>query len=279
MTAWMSDIKVKLFSHSGCGTSFQDQLPNSPPATLPLDKPKERQFAMIGWSSAHETSDDCVSACQRRTVMLVLFCFLNFYCSVNLQHKCFEQTILRSLCFVRLSARLNLSDIAILHTPNTVHCNIHNILYRSTKKAFEEVRLFYGMPQLSVIAVWMQVLKPVMFLLSKLVSVLSCISDAMTQMCCQWILQSGSSRSEGGECIHAHTDVIKISCPFTTLCQCSWQSLLFQQREDRRRQVQLVSQVSRFLSSGQRFGVHFTVLDSFCYCLSYNLGSDVILIA
>lgn len=51
--------------------------------------------------------------------------------------------------------------------------------------------------------------------------------------------------------------------PSSTWWQCSWQCLLSQQREDRRRQVQLVSQVSSFLSSGQRLGFHVTVLDSF----------------
>lgn len=64
--------------------------------------------------------------------------------------------------------------------------------------------------------------------------------------------------------------------PSPTWWQCSWQFLLSQQREDRRRQVQLVSQVSSFLSSGQRlwFPRHCPRFIFFVICLSHNLGSE-----
>lgn len=66
-------------------------------------------------------------------------------------------------------------------------------------------------------SVQMQVLKAesCLCLMSELVSVLSCISEAVKKGCCQWISQSGygSSDRPKGKHIHAHHNVIYIFVP------------------------------------------------------------------
>lgn len=111
-------------------------------------------------------------------------------------------------------------------------------------------------------------------LISELMSVLSCFSAVGVLSVIQWV-RLWQQWGINTYFIQTRNIVNKNCCSVITQWQCSWQCLLFQQKEDRRRQVQLVSQVSSFLSSGQRLGVLFTVLDSFCYCMSHNLGYEL----